>query len=194
MKTKRVFDIFFSLLGITFLSPILLLISFLILILNGRPVFFTQERPGLNCKIFKILKFRTMDLNYSIEDRYRITKLGGFLRSSSLDELPELFNILLGDMSFVGPRPLLVEYLESYNSSQIRRHDLKPGITGWAQVNGRNALDWQERFDLDLWYVENRSLLLDLRILLLTVKKVIIREGITAEGEATMKKFTGNRE
>ena len=196
---KRLFDLFLSIFLLIFLSPLLIVVSFTILITLGRPILFIQERPGENGKVFRLIKFRTMletrdEAGELLSDEQRITSFGSILRSTSIDELPELFNILKGEMSFVGPRPLLIEYMKLYSEEQNRRHDVRPGITGWAQVNGRNALDWQERFDLDLWYVENRSLFLDLRILLLTVKKVIIREGITAEAEATMKKFTGNRE
>ena len=193
-KTKRIFDICFSFVSLVLLIPVFLIISLSIFIFLGRPLFFLQMRPGLNGELFRLVKFRTMKNSSEQSDALRLTKFGRFLRSTSLDELPELYNVLKGDMSLVGPRPLLPEYLELYSERQMQRHKVKPGITGWAQINGRNALDWQERFDLDLWYVENRSLFLDLRILLVTVKKLIIREGITAEGEATMKKFTGNRE
>ena len=193
-KAKRIFDICFSLVSLILLIPVFIIISLSIFMFLGRPLFFLQMRPGLNGELFRLVKFRTMKNSCEQSDALRLTNFGRFLRSTSLDELPELYNVLKGDMSLVGPRPLLPEYLELYSERQMQRHKVKPGITGWAQINGRNTLDWQERFDLDLWYVENRSLFLDLRILLLTVKKLIIREGITAEGEATMKKFTGNRE
>lgn len=163
----------------------------------GEPYFFRQNRPGLHGEIFQMIKFRTMleitDSNGEIMgDACRITQLGKFLRSCSLDELPELWNVIKGDMSLVGPRPLLVEYLPLYNETQKRRHELKPGITGLTQINGRNALAWNEKFDLDVWYVDNHSLWLDVKILLLTVKKVLIREGITSEGSITAEKFGGN--
>ena len=193
-KIKRIIDICFSLVALVLLIPVFITISLSILIFLGRPILFLQMRPGLKGELFRLIKFRTMKNINEQSDALRLTKFGRFLRSTSLDELPELYNVLKGDMSLVGPRPLLPEYLELYSERQMQRHKVRPGITGWAQVNGRNALDLEERFDLDLWYVENRSLFLDLRILLLTVKKVIIREGITAEAEATMKKFTGNRE
>ena len=192
MRTKRAFDIFLSFSGIIILSPVLFVISFLILILDGRPVFFTQDRPGQDSKIFRLIKFRTMNLDYSKEDKYRITRLGNFLRSYSLDELPELLNVLLGDMSFVGPRPLLVEYLPFYTKEQAKRHSVRPGITGWAQINGRNNLSWEEKFDLDIWYVQNAKLSLDIKILFVTIIKVLKREGISQDGEATMSKFKGN--
>lgn len=165
----------------------------------GNPVFFTQKRPGLNGRVFKMYKFRTMqdikDINGNLlPDEERMTKLGSFLRSSSLDELPGLLNVIKGDMSLVGPRPLLVQYLPLYNKRQSRRHDVRPGITGWAQVNGRNAISWEEKFELDIWYVENQSLLLDLKVLLLTVKKVFFREGISAEGHVTVEPFKGSKD
>ncbi|MEW9679319.1 sugar transferase [Pseudomonas sp. TE50-2] len=164
----------------------------------GSPVAFSQVRPGLHGKPFRMVKFRTMRNAFDADgnllpDSQRMTPLGVFLRSSSLDELPELLNVLKGDMSLVGPRPLLMEYLPLYSPEQYRRHDVRPGISGWAQVNGRNALSWEEKFDLDVWYVDNRSIWLDIKIIALTVKKVVVREGISAEGEATMSKFTGKR-
>lgn len=176
-----------------------LLIIMFILVKNklGSPVFFKQKRPGLKGEAFHLIKFRTMtdekdSTGNLLPDNQRLTKFGKFLRSSSMDELPELWNVFKGEMSFVGPRPLLMEYLPLYNEEQMKRHSVKPGITGWAQVNGRNSISWDEKFQLDIWYVENQSLLLDLKILLLTLKKVFIREGISAQGEATMPKFTGN--
>jgi len=164
----------------------------------GTPILFRQERPGRNGVPFYMIKFRTMrDLNDShgnpLPDSDRITLFGSFLRSTSLDELPELWNVIKGDMSLVGPRPLLMEYLPLYSKEQYRRHDVRPGVTGWAQINGRNALNWDEKFKLDVWYVDNRSIWLDLKILLLTVKKVLIRDGISGEGEVTMSKFTGSK-
>ena len=163
----------------------------------GSPVFFKQLRPGLHSQPFYIYKFRTMsDKKNSqgelLSDAERLTNFGSWLRSSSLDELPSLWNVLKGDLSLVGPRPLLMEYLELYTENQLRRHEVKPGITGWAQVNGRNAISWEEKFRLDVWYVDNQSLWLDIKIILLTLKKVFLRDGISAEGEATMPKFTGN--
>ncbi|GLQ35965.1 hypothetical protein GCM10007939_22490 [Amylibacter marinus] len=193
---KRLFDIFGSGIGLILLSPVFLLLYFKIKSDMGAPVFFRQTRPGRDGKPFEMIKFRSMkDANAPdgtpLPDADRITPLGAKLRSSSLDELPELYNVLRGDMSLVGPRPLLVEYLPLYSPEQARRHDLRPGITGWAQINGRNALSWDEKFALDVWYVENRTLWLDIKILALTVKKVIKRDGISAAGEATMSKFTG---
>ena len=194
IKIKRVIDILLSLILIIMLLPLFFLVSALIFFYVGRPILFIQDRPGKDSKIFKLIKFRTMINDDSKEDEDRLTSLGSFLRSYSLDELPELYNILIGDMSFVGPRPLLKDYLPLYNEMQQKRHDIRPGLTGWAQINGRNTLDWEDRFNLDLWYVENQSLLLDLKIILLTVKKVFLREGISAVGEATMKKFSGTSE
>lgn len=164
----------------------------------GSPVLFRQVRPGLHGRPFMMVKFRTMTDERGVDDELlpdaqRLTAFGRFLRATSLDELPELWNVLRGEMSLVGPRPLLMEYLPLYSPDQARRHEVRPGITGWAQVNGRNALSWEDRFKLDVWYVDHRSLWLDLRILWLTVRKVIVREGISAEGEATMPRFTGNK-
>ena len=194
---KRIFDIFFSIIGLVILLPVLLIISILIRVKIGSPVFFSQRRPGKNERIFKMYKFRSMtnekDKNGNLlPDEKRLTKFGNFLRKSSIDELPELFNVLKGDMSIVGPRPLLVEYLPLYNKEQKKRHNMKPGITGWAQVNGRNAISWKEKFSYDVWYVENWSLKLDLKIILMTFKKVFKKEGISQKGQATMEKFTGN--
>lgn len=187
-------DIVLSSFAVLLLSPLFILIILFILIFDGRPIFFIQKRPGLNGKIYRMIKFKTMlpqDRHEKLEDKERITKLGNFLRNTSLDELPELFNVLKGDMSLVGPRPLLEEYLPLYSKEQMKRHKVKPGITGWAQINGRNSLEWEEKFDLDIWYIENRDLLLDIKIILLTIQKVISREGIAAEGEVTMSKFKG---
>ena len=193
---KRCIDIFGAGMGLLLLSPILLLLALLIALCLGRPVLFTQTRPGLHGKPFRMLKFRSMtsacDANGNLlPDEQRLTPFGQRLRSTSLDELPGLWAVLKGDMSLVGPRPLLMEYLPLYSPEQARRHEVRPGITGWAQVNGRNAISWEEKFALDVWYVDNQSLWLDIKILLLTVKKVFVREGISAAGEATMSKFTG---
>jgi lipopolysaccharide/colanic/teichoic acid biosynthesis glycosyltransferase len=182
--------------------PIVLLLFFIVAILVkinlGSPIFFSQKRPGLNGNIFDMIKFRTMANSPNKDDNLfndasRLNKFGKLLRSSSLDEIPSLWNVLKGDMSFVGPRPLLVEYLPLYNKKQARRHLVRPGITGWAQVNGRNAISWEEKFDLDVWYVDNNTILLDLKILLLTLKKVLLREDISHENNATMYKFKGNQ-
>lgn len=196
---KRLFDISSSITLLLLLLPIFLTVSILINRKLGSPIFFHQKRPGLHRDPFKMIKFRTMldveDKNGKpLPDEQRLTPFGNLLRSTSLDELPELWNVLKGDMSLVGPRPLLMEYLPLYNEKQLRRHEVRPGITGWAQINGRNALSWDERFDLDVWYVDNQSFLLDLKILVLTVKKVLIRDGIAEEGGVTMSKFKGNQE
>lgn len=193
---KRFFDLIFSLILFIILAPLLLLVVSLVRITLGTPIFFKQLRPGLNNEPFYIYKFRTLsdakDANNNLlPDDQRLTKFGKFLRSTSLDEFPELFNILRGDMSFVGPRPLLMEYIPLYNKEQSRRHEVKPGITGWAQVNGRNAISWEEKFRYDVWYVDNQSFWLDLKILFMTIIKVITREGISHEGHVTMEKFKG---
>ncbi|WP_020558615.1 sugar transferase [Thiofilum flexile] len=194
---KRFFDLTVSLLGLLLLSPLILILILLIRWKLGSPVFFTQARPGLQGKPFRMVKFRTMtdardDNGNLLPDSIRLTSFGRFLRSTSLDELPELWNVLKGDMSLVGPRPLLMEYLPLYTYEQARRHEVRSGITGWAQINGRNAISWEEKFKLDIWYVDNQSFWLDLKILALTAKKVFVREGISAEGESTMPKFTGS--
>lgn len=194
---KRLFDIVASLLGLLLLSPVILFVAWQIRRKLGKPVLFRQVRPGVGGHPFEMIKFRTMrdavDANgNALPDVERMTSFGNFLRSTSLDELPELWNVLKGDMSLVGPRPLLMEYLPLYSVEQYRRHELRPGVTGWAQVNGRNALSWEEKFELDVWYVDNRSFWLDLKIILMTLKKVFVREGISADGEATMSKFTGS--
>ena len=191
---KRVFDIVMSLVLIILLSPVILLVAVLVGIKMGWPVFFVQERVGKDNQIFKIYKFRTMSNSVDkkgqpLSDEMRLTKFGQFLRQTSLDELPELFNILKGEMSFVGPRPLLVGYLLEYDEHQIRRHEIRPGLTGWAQVNGRNLVSWEERFNLDVWYVDHCHFGLDLKILWMTVIKVLKREGISQEGQVTMEKF-----
>ncbi|CAM8365123.1 WcaJ Sugar transferases involved in lipopolysaccharide synthesis [Candidatus Methylopumilus planktonicus] len=194
---KRLFDFLFSISVLIVLIPVILVVALLVLIKMGWPIVFTQLRPGKGGKPFTIYKFRSMIYRWDkrgvlLPDAKRLTQFGQFLRSTSCDELPALWNVLKGEMSIVGPRPLLMEYLPLYNEKQSRRHDVKPGITGWAQVNGRNAISWQEKFDLDVWYVENQSFFLDLKILLMTAKKIIIRDGISGDGEATMSKFTGN--
>ncbi|GIB08279.1 sugar transferase [Vibrio cholerae] len=195
---KRLFDFVFSFLLLIILFPILLVVYLSAAIhFKGNPIF-SQRRPGLHGRIFTMYKFRSMidsvDVNGEIlSDDLRLTRFGKFLRSTSLDELPAIYNVLIGEMSFVGPRPLLVEYLPLYNQEQSRRHNVKPGITGWAQVNGRNAITWDEKFKLDIWYVDHHNLILDFKILFLTVRKVISRDGISAQGEATMSKFTGHR-
>lgn len=194
---KRSLDIVLALIGLVLFSPILLVTSLLIRRQMGSPVLFVQTRPGRGGRPFRMVKFRTMSDatgpdGHPLSDAARLTGMGSFLRSSSLDELPELWNVLKGDMSLVGPRPLLMDYLPLYSPEQARRHEVRPGITGWAQINGRNAISWEERFALDVWYVDNRGLWLDLRIIWLTLRKVIKREGISAPGEATMSKFTGN--
>lgn len=194
---KRAFDLTASALGLIILSPLLLILAVLVRVNLGSPVLFRQERPGLNEKIFRLYKFRSMkDAEDSsgrpLPDEKRLTRFGRILRASSLDELPELFNVLKGEMSLVGPRPLLVRYLDLYSPEQHRRHEVLPGITGWAQVNGRNAISWQEKFRLDVWYVDHWTPLLDLKILLMTVKKVFIHEGISADNQATAEEFRGN--
>lgn len=194
---KRLFDITASGAVLVALSPVLAVTAYKVKKNLGSPVLFKQTRPGLNGKPFEMIKFRTMKDATDIQgnplpDSKRLTPFGQKLRSTSLDELPELWNVLKGDMSLVGPRPLLMEYLPLYNSEQARRHDVRPGVTGYAQVNGRNAISWEQKFALDTWYVDNQSLWLDLKILAKTVKQVLIKDGISAAGEATMSKFTGN--
>ena len=196
---KRIFDVIASFCGLILLSPIILIVSWKISRKLGSPVLFRQVRPGKGGKPFEMVKFRTMldavdSQGIPLPDEQRMTPFGSFLRSSSLDELPELWNVLKGDMSLVGPRPLLMEYLPLYSEEQYRRHEARPGVTGWAQINGRNAISWEDKFKLDVWYVDNRSLWLDIKIVFLTIKKVVIRDGINAEGEATMTKFTGSNE
>lgn len=194
---KRVFDVSISAIALVLLSPVLAYVAWQVRSKMGSPVLFRQVRPGLRGKAFEMVKFRTMRDALDrggrpLPDGERMTAFGSFLRASSLDELPELWNVLKGDMSLVGPRPLLMEYLPLYTAEQRRRHEVRPGITGWAQVNGRNALAWDEKFRLDVWYVDNLSFLLDLKILFLTVRKVFKRDGISAAGEATMPRFTGS--
>lgn len=193
---KRLFDFLLALLALLLLALPLLVLALLVRRKLGSPVLFRQTRPGLHGQPFEMVKFRTMtdarDADGALlPDAVRLTPFGRFLRASSLDELPELWNVLKGEMSLVGPRPLLMEYLPLYSAEQYRRHEVRPGVTGWAQVNGRNAISWEEKFALDVWYVEHQSLALDIKILWLTVKKVLLRDGISAAGEATMAKFTG---
>ena len=194
---KRIIDIIFSLLLLILLSPLIAIISIMLKIIMGPPVLFKQLRPGLSGTPFSIYKFRTMANNKDqsgelLPDEDRLTKFGQLLRRLSLDELPQLFNVLKGDLSMIGPRPLLMEYLPLYTPDQARRHEVRPGITGWAQVNGRNTLSWEERFKLDVWYVDHQTIWLDLKILWLTLLKVLHGEGINQEGQATMKKFKGS--
>lgn len=194
---KRLLDFILSLFAIIILSPVLLILALLVRIKLGAPVIFKQKRPGLNEKIFTLYKFRTMtdakdEQGNLLPDEIRLTKFGKLLRSTSLDELPELFNILKGDMSIVGPRPLLVRYLPLYNEHQKHRHDVRPGFTGYAQCNGRNAISWEEKFDLDVYYTKHISLLLDIKIILKTVKVVLFREGISSETSVTMEEFRGS--
>jgi sugar transferase EpsL len=196
--SKRLFDMIFSLLAIIVLSPILLLIAILVRLFLGTPILFTQQRPGYKGQPFFIYKFRTMNERHDssgslLPDAQRLTSLGHFLRAFSLDELPELFNILRGEMSFVGPRPLLMQYLPLYSAEQVRRHEVMPGLTGWAQVHGRNALTWPDKFKYDVWYVDHWSFWLDLRIILKTFWKVFNREGISQEGQATTEYFKGEQ-
>ena len=196
---KRLLEFSISLTFIVLFSFPLVIILLLCILFHGFPVFYVQPRPGLNGKVFKMYKLRTMlDLRDGdgnlLPDGERITRFGSFLRNASIDELPGLFNVFKGDMSLIGPRPLLVEYLSLYSSAQAMRHRVRPGITGWAQVNGRNAISWEEKFRLDVWYVDNQSFWLDLKILFLTIKKVLDKEGISADNHATMTKFTGNDE
>lgn len=193
---KRCFDFSTSLLTLILLAPIIALVAWKIRKNLGSPVLFRQTRPGLNGKPFEMVKFRTMKDAVDVKgnplpDSERMTPFGDKLRNSSLDELPELWNVLKGDMSLVGPRPLLMQYLPLYSKEQARRHNVRPGVTGWAQINGRNAISWEDKFKLDVWYVDNRSLLLDIKILFLTVKKVFVKEGISADGHVTIEPFTG---
>lgn len=194
---KRVFDLSLAIPIYFFLSPVMILICGSIILQSGKPVFFRQKRPGKDGKPFRIYKFRTMtsccdENGFLLPDSERLTIIGRFLRSTSLDELPELINVIKGDMSIVGPRPLLMQYLERYTPEQARRHEVKPGITGWAQVNGRNAITWDEKFKLDIWYVDHQTLFLDLKILALTIWKIVKREGITQPGQATVEEFNPN--
>lgn len=196
---KRIFDILLSILLIVLFSPIYIIVSLLILLKMGSPILFKQQRPGLHEKIFEIYKFRTMtnekdENGQLLSDDKRLVGIGKFIRSVSLDELPQIFNVLKGDMSFIGPRPLLIEYLTLYNEKQKKRHDVKPGITGWAQVNGRNAISWEQKFEFDIWYVEHHSFWLDMKILWMTFIKVIKRSDISSNTSITMEKFKGTRQ
>lgn len=196
---KRLLDIFIALVALILLSPILLIVAYLVRTRLGSPILFRQIRPGLHGKPFEMVKFRTMTDERDAEgnllpNEIRLTKFGKMLRSTSLDELPELWNVIKGDMSIVGPRPLLMDYLPLYNKDQAKRNNVRPGMTGHAQVNGRNAISWEKKFELDTWYVENQSLWLDFKIMLLTVKKVLIKEGINQSEEVTMTRFTGNKQ
>ncbi len=198
MNLKRLFDISLSATLIIFFSPIYVIVAILIILKMGKPILFRQKRPGYKEKIFGIYKFRTMtnevdEKGILLPDEQRLKGIGKFIRSTSLDELPQLFNVLKGEMSFVGPRPLLIEYLPLYNSDQKRRHDVKPGITGWAQVNGRNAISWEEKFNYDIWYVDNHSFLLDMKIMWMTFLKVIKRSDISSSSSVTMEKFKGTK-
>ena len=197
MMFKRFFDAILAALALLMLAPVMLVTALLVRRYLGSPVLFSQTRPGFKGKPFQVYKFRTMtDARDSegnlLPDDVRLTPFGLFLRSSSLDELPQLFNVLKGDIALVGPRPLLMAYLPLYSACQARRHDVRPGITGWAQVNGRNAISWEQKFELDVWYVENQSFWLDLKILALTLKKVFVKEGISADGTHTMPRFNGS--
>lgn len=196
---KRTLDLFVSIPALIVLSPFFVILVILVAVLMGLPVVFRQQRPGLGGRPFILLKFRTMNDSHDangklLPDADRLTSFGRFLRATSLDELPELMNVLKGDMSLVGPRPLLMKYLEHYTPEQARRHEVKPGITGWAQVNGRNAITWEEKFKLDVWYVDHRSIWLDIKIILLTIWKIVSREGISQPGQATMEEFQGSGE
>ena len=193
---KHLLDLTLVTFVLLLISPVILILMSLVLFELGAPIFFIQSRPGLHGKPFRIVKFRTMtddrDKNgILLEEKDRITRFGNFLRKTSLDELPSLFNVLKGDMSLVGPRPLLIEYLEHYTPEQFRRHDVKPGITGWAQINGRNAISWEEKFELDVWYVDNQSFGLDIKILFITIWKVLKGEGVSPKDRQIMKKFNG---
>ncbi|MGB7512231.1 MAG: sugar transferase [Pelodictyon phaeoclathratiforme] len=196
---KRLFDLLLTIPGTLVILPFLLVLAFLVWIFHGSPLFFTQVRPGRHGKPFRMYKFRTMTdardfAGNLLPDHERLTPLGRFLRATSLDEFPELINVLKGDMSLVGPRPLLMEYLPRYSSEQNRRHDVKPGMTGWAQINGRNAISWDEKFRLDVWYVDNRSLWRDIRILAITMLNVVLRKGINQDGHATAEAFIGSKQ
>lgn len=194
---KRLIDFSLSLIVLLLISPILVLISIGLFVTNHGKPFFFQARPGKNSTLFKVIKYKTMTDERDVEGNFlpdadRLTKIGKFVRSTSLDELPQLLNVLKGDMSLIGPRPLLVQYLPLYNAQQVRRHQVRPGITGWAQVNGRNAISWQQKFELDVWYVDNISFFLDIKIILLTIKNVFNRQGISSETYITMEVFEGN--
>lgn len=194
---KRIFDFIATLIGLTLFSPIFLVVMIGLYFANQGKPFFFQSRPGKGGEIFKIVKFKTMNdkkdaKGHLLSDAERLTSIGAFVRKTSLDEIPQLINVLKGDMSLIGPRPLLPQYLPLYNDEQRRRHEVKPGITGWAQVNGRNAISWKKKFELDVYYVDNLSFVLDMKIFFMTIKKVVVREGISQEGQATMEAFNGN--
>ena len=196
--SKRIFDLTFALIALIILSPVLILTAIFVRIFIGSPILFTQQRPGYKGRLFHIYKFRSMTNRFArdgslLPDAERLTRFGRILRSLSLDELPELFNILRGEMSFVGPRPLLMDYLPLYSPEQMRRHDVMPGLTGWAQVNGRNAIDWPSRFRMDVWYVDNWSFWLDIRLIFMTVSKVVLREGVNQVGQSTVEYFKGEQ-
>ena len=197
-KIKRLFDLVLTIPGVILISPFLALLALLVRLYHGKPVLFSQQRPGYRGQPFAMYKIRSMtdarDENGDLlPDEDRLTGFGRFLRSSSLDEFPELYNVIRGEMSLIGPRPLLMRYLGRYNNKQSRRHEVRPGITGWAQINGRNAISWDQKFDLDVWYVDNYSLLLDLKIIFLTIWKILQREGISEPGQATAQEFMGQR-
>ena len=194
---KRVLDFFAALIGFILLSPVFIIVMIGLFFANHGKPFFFQTRPGKNERLFNIIKFKTMNdkkdtLDQLLPDSERLTKIGAFVRKTSLDEIPQLINVIKGDMSLIGPRPLLIQYLSLYNETQKQRHNIRPGITGWAQVNGRNAISWEQKFIFDVWYVENLNFLLDVKILFLTIKKVMVSEGISEEGEVTMTAFKGN--
>lgn len=196
-RIKRCIDFVVAFFGLLLLSPIFILVTIGLFFANEGKPFFFQARPGRGGKVFKIVKFKTMNDRRGsdgnlLSDAERLTKIGSFVRKTSLDEIPQLINVLKGDMSLIGPRPLLIQYLPLYNEHQARRHEVRPGITGWAQVNGRNAISWNQKFDYDVWYVDNISFGLDVKIFFLTIKKVFVREGISADGQATMEPFKGN--
>ncbi|TQM22849.1 MULTISPECIES: sugar transferase [Chryseobacterium] len=195
---KRVFDFILALTGLLIISPVFIVFFIALAIANEGKPFFLQRRPGKNGKIFTIIKFKTMNDKKDSEgnllsDAERLTAVGSFVRKTSIDEIPQLINVLIGDMALIGPRPLLVQYLPLYDEHQARRHEVRPGITGWAQINGRNAISWEEKFNLDVWYVDHVSLMLDLKIIFLTIKKVFIREGISADGHVTIEPFKGKK-
>lgn len=196
---KRILDFLAALFGLLLISPIFIIVVLCLAYYNNGSVFFFQERPGLRGNIFRVIKFKTMTDEKDVDgnllpDADRLTKFGQFVRSTSLDELPQLINVLIGDMSLIGPRPLLVSYLPLYNAEQAKRHNVRPGITGWAQVNGRNAISWQQKFEYDVWYVNHISFLLDCKIFFLTIKKVFVREGISSDTSVTMEPFKGNKD
>jgi lipopolysaccharide/colanic/teichoic acid biosynthesis glycosyltransferase len=195
---KRLLDFILAFLGLVLLSPIFILVTLVLIIANRGKPYFLQKRPGKNEKIFTIIKFKTMndrrDINGNLlPDAQRLTRIGSFVRKTSLDEIPQLINVLKGDISLIGPRPLLIEYLPLYSPEQARRHEMRPGITGWAQVNGRNAISWEQKFKLDVWYVDHQNIYLDIKILFLTIQKVFKRDGIHSDGEVTTSKFTGSK-